>query len=328
MKKTLKFICILSVLLIGCTEKTPVSSDGSNYLIELRNLTPDWSVTGFEGVDKDLSFVVSVLNENGVTVEGVEVNLSLTGVEGTISPAEPVTDCEGKVGVVVTVKVSRGSSTGHIIIKAGESTHAQEIEITGMARPATIQIHTNTPVVEVIPDENFEFELGVTLTDENGNGVPNVDLKFSLHPVDPDSAIFGSISSSGSTGEFGVMTVVLNTLGGSGGVIVVCEVEELIGTEFAVSGSIQLTVELLTHNIKELILTINPSYLQLPKDTIVTATIYGRVRDTNNNGIPNMRVNIDCQFGSLANATLTDSTGLATAQYYILPISYFPDSVD
>jgi hypothetical protein len=62
----------------------------------------------------------------------------------------------------------------------------------------------------------------------------------------------------------------------------------------------------------------------LPEDTIGTAIIYARVVDQDNNGIPNMRVNFNCQYGTIGSLTLTDSTGLATAQYYIRPIWDFP----
>ncbi|MCF7810035.1 Ig-like domain-containing protein [bacterium] len=325
MKKLLSFICILSVILIGCTESDMLNPPADTYSVEFLG---EFELTTFEGIERELPFIILVRDADNLAAGGVSVKLTLTGAEGAISPAETITDENGMVEAVMTVKASVGNTTAYIIVKAGESTQVQEVEITGRTKPATIQIHTSTPVLKVIPDQNAEIRFTAIITDENGNGVPNVDLIFSLHPVDLDSAIFGSIRSSGSTDEFGVMTVVFNTLGGSGKVIVKCEVEELIGTVYALSDSIQLTVELLSNDL-QLSLAVHPAYLLLPKDTVGHATVYARVVDTNHNGIPNLRIDFSSNYVALTNIhKYTDSTGRASAEYYILPIIDFPDSTD
>ncbi|NQU05733.1 MAG: hypothetical protein HQ568_06545 [Calditrichaeota bacterium] len=321
MKKTLKLIFVVLVIFIGCTKNDITNSPEYNYSVEYLG---EFELTAFEDVEGDISFAVLVRDADSLAAEGVAVKLTLIGVEGSISPAEVVTDENGMIEAVASVKASLGESTAHIIVMAGESTHSQEIEITGIDRSLRMRFHTSTPVLKVVPDENAEFEFTVTVTDEGGNGVPNIDLIFSLHPAEPDSEIFGSIRESASTGEFGVATVIFYTLGGSGKIFLKCEVEELIGTEYALSGSFELSVELLTSGPSQLSLAINPGYLLLPKDTVGHATIYARKRDNDYNGIPNLEIDFSCQYGSITNTTLTDSTGLATADYYILPITDFP----
>jgi len=320
MKKTLKFICVVLVIFIGCME-TELESPGVPWVpglsaIELRC---EERIQWFEDVEKNLSILVIALNAHGVTVEGVTVELTLTGAEGLISPSEAVTDENGKVEAVVTIKPSLGESTASIIVKAGNITASKTMNITGLKRPATMHVHTSTPVLKVIPDQNSKFELGVTLTDENGNGVPNVHLIFSLHPADPDIEIYGTIT------QTSPVEAVFNTLGGGGKVIIVCEVEELIGTEYALSDSIMITVYFIGHS-PMLDLSATTNNLRLPPDSVGHTTLTATYCDLDGLGVLDQQIDFTCQYGNLTKSSeYTNSNGQAFTEYYIQPNTDFPD---
>ncbi|NQU05652.1 MAG: Ig-like domain-containing protein, partial [Calditrichaeota bacterium] len=233
-----------------------------------------------------------------------------------------------------------------VTVSVGPHSAATTIEVILIDEPRTIQLFTGTPVLKVVPHENAQIEVTATITDQNGNGVPGTSIVYRITPAEGFDP-FGSLTPVDTTDENGVATTIFNTLGGRGNVYVRADVITGVDQSSAPEGSsnsgkkagigvdgadsdlvlpdsLLLTIDLLTLGIKNLNIAVNPGYLLLPKDTIGTATVYGRVVDENMNGIPNLRVDFNCDFGTLANASLTDSTGLATAQYYVLPITDFP----
>ncbi|NQU05734.1 MAG: hypothetical protein HQ568_06550 [Calditrichaeota bacterium] len=292
MKQASKLICVVLVIFIGCTENEMLNSPNIDYVFPPEIRCED-IIRGFEDVEKDMSLYVIFMDDKGLVEEGVEVNLLLDGVEGSISPAEAVTDENGRIEAVLIVKVSLGVSIALITAKTVDCTGFKQIEITGIKRPATMQFTADMYVINTFPGENREIGLHALLLNAHGATCPNIDMKFSLHPTDPDSEIFGSID------QITPTTAVFNTMGGGGKVKIVCEVEELIGTEYALSDSIQLTIELLTSGPIQFSLAINPCYLLLPKDTVGHATIYARKMDGNMNGIPNLQIDFNCQYGSI-----------------------------
>jgi hypothetical protein len=320
MKTALKFIFILSVILLGCTDSDIINSPADTYSVEFLG---EFELTTFEGIERDLPFVVLVRDADSLAADGVPVKLTLTGAEGIITPAETITDENGMVEAVMTVKASHGKSTAYIIVKAGESTCTRKIEITGLNRPTTLQYFGDNSEIIGVPDQNYEIRLIMVPTDEHGNNYPNANISFTLQPTIPENEIFGSINRISPT------EAIFNSLGGSGKVIVVCEVEELIGTEYALSDSVELTIRLYIPPIY-LSIAANPGYiLPLPPDSVVHIAFYAIVIDGNNNGIPNLPIDFSCRYGTLTNIhDNTDSTGRASADYYILPAADFPDNTD
>jgi len=245
---------------------------------------------------------------------------------GSVASDTGTTNSNGQVFKTFS---STGANIGvcTVFVSVGPHSDSTKIEVTNIDEPNAITLYTSTPVVKVVPDDNAQIVITATVTDQGSNGVPGTKVVYRITPISPGSDIFGSLTPVDTTDEFGIATTTFNTLGGSGSVFIRADVLTGAGganSDLVLPDSLRLTIELLTLGISELSSAVNPKYLMLPKDTIGTATVYGRVRDQNNNGIPNMRVNFDCQFGSLANTTLTDSTGLATAEYYVLPITDFP----
>jgi hypothetical protein len=289
----------------------------------------------------------TVVDTSGNGIPDILVNFRVLPPNiGSVASDTGTTNVNGQVAKTFS---STGATPGicQIFARVGPHSDSTSIEVKLIAEPRTIQLYTPTPNLNVVPDQNAEIEIRAVVTDENGNGVPSTKVVYQVRPYSPGAYVFGSLTPVDTTDENGVAITKFNTLGGFGKVFIRADVNIGAGqysvqlgtndlkkkSNIGVDGtdanvilpdSLLLNVELLTNGIRELSLAVNPGYLLLPKDTVGTAKVYARVVDQNNNGIPNMRVNFNCEFGTLANPTLTDSTGRASAEYYILPITDFP----
>ncbi|MCF7811325.1 Ig-like domain-containing protein [bacterium] len=289
----------------------------------------------------------TVVDTSGMGISDILVSFRVSPPNiGSVDSDTGTTNVNGQVFKTFS---STGANPGEckIYARVGPNVDSTSIEVKPIDEPYAIQVYTGTPNLKVVPDQNAQIEVTATVTDQNGNGVPATKIIFQIRPYSTGAYTFGSLTPVDTTNEFGIATTTFNTLGKFGKVFIRADVnvgsdqysipietldpkkKSSIGidgfdSETILPDSLLLNVELLTNEISVLSLAVNPNYLLLPKDTVGTAMVYGRVIDQDNNGIPNMRVNFNCQFGTLANTTLTDSTGRASAEYYILPITDFP----
>ncbi len=316
MKTVVLAMFIITTLFIGCTEENtnPASSlPAVEYTLSISGLPDD--LTAVEGSESQLVFTAFVFDQNGRAATGVNVDLSLAMGEGSISPAQAVTGLDGSVEAVCTALVPQGNSTMQVRAVAGGSVVTQSVNLYGFNRPAALQFFPETDRLSVLPNQNGEILLTAIVTDEDGVGIEGVELGMVLHPGEPGGQIFGSISRPEPTDSRGQTTAIFNSGGGSGGIIVRCQVEGLTEGDSALFRNVMLDIELLTIELRNVDLSVNPSYFCIHPDSLAEATVYARTVDVNNVAVPNLRVQMSSDLGVLSMPTLTDSNGLAVARF-------------
>ncbi|MCF7810037.1 Ig-like domain-containing protein [bacterium] len=324
MKHVLKSVLIILVILTGCTEEDPLNVINDQTYNSVEIISEELEIKAFEGTESQLSFLAVVKNINGASAAGAAINFSLIGEGCSVSPTATTTDANGIVEGVITVTVPRGESTVQLLASVEGGTDVKTVSITGLEIPTKIQMSTNTPAVTVINDENVEISILASATNDQGVGLPDVNLIFALYSSHPGGEIFGSISQSSYTSTAGRTTAYFNSLGGTGSVIVRCTVDG-IENDTMLFDDLSLNITTLRDEISDVNITVNPDCMTLADDSTGTAQIYARVLDENNNGVANLRVNFSCDYGSIGNVTLTDETGRAQAEYRILPMTDFPE---
>lgn len=267
------------------------------------------------------SVSASLVDTIGRAIPGILVHFRTSPPEnGYVYPDTGTTDYNGRVvKTFSTVPGNYGPCS--VFAEVGSHMDSTTIEIIPIANPRKIQVWTLTPDISVVQDQNAAVDITAVVTDDHGVGVPNASIRYRVSGVET----FGSLSPTDTTDENGIAITTFHTLGGSGRLWIKAEVLSISDQYQVAPDSLQLTVSLLTNNISRLNLAVSPSYLNLPPDSVGMAMVSARVVDQESNGIPNLRVNFDCTYGTLANPMLTDSTGVATAEYYILPLTDFPE---
>ncbi|MCF7810038.1 Ig-like domain-containing protein [bacterium] len=326
MKHVLKLVFILIIILTGCTEEDPLDVINDQPLNSVEIISAELEIKAYEGTVAELPFVALVKDASGASAYGVEIEYSL--IVGTdVTTFKTTSDGRGLVRRSFLVEVKHGKESAQLVATVAGDTDVKTVSIIGLEIPTRIQLSANTPTVTVIDDENVEISITATATNDQGVGLPDISMHFALYPSSPTGEIFGTISQPAFTDHTGSTTARFNSLGKIGSVILRCTVDGLENDTTLIE-DIALNIIPIASEISELNLFVNPGFLLLSLDTIGTASVSIRVEDQDNNGIPNLRVDIACQFGTIANATLTDSTGHATAEYNILPIWDFPTDED
>jgi hypothetical protein len=325
MKLFLRFTLILLVIFTGCTEEDPldVINDQAYNTVEI--ISEELTVKAFEGAEAQLSFIAMVKNVSGASASGAAISFSLIGEGCSVSPTATTTDGNGITEGVISVTVPRGESTIQLLANVDGDTDVKTVSITGLEIPTRVQLSTNMPTVTIIGDENVEIAILASATNDQGVGLPDVKLNFTLYPSHPGGDIFGTISQSSNTSSQGRTTAYFNSLGGTGSVIVRCSVDG-IENDTTLFDDLALNISTLSDEISDVNVSVNPDCMTLADDSTGTAKIYARVLDENNNGVANLRVNFSCEYGSIGNVTLTDESGRAQAEYRILPMTDFPEA--
>ena len=234
-----------------------------------------------------------------------------------------VTDVYGRaIRTFHTIVNNYGSCK--LYASAGALVDSTTIEIISSGEPEYIQLFTDTPEITVVSDENAQIEISAVVTDGSGNGLPGVIVNFEILPFIPDGEIFGSIPPADTTDIYGRNNIIFNTLGGSGKIIIRAEVANI---EEEVSAEITLTLTNVYDTIAGLRLSIDPAYFIVHADSVGVAMVFARVIDNQNNGLIDIEVNFSCEYGTITDSIMTDSTGLALAEYRIQPLSDFPPDV-
>lgn len=323
------FIIAIAALVVfsGCTEDGTISAPDALDLYKVKIIGADWTVKAFEGSERELYFIVSMQELDGTAAAEVAVGLSLIGAKGLFDPAGAVTDASGMIEATVTIDVPLGKSAAQLLVNAGGVTQTQEIVIEGLKFPSSLRLSSKTPEVRIVGEQNVEIAITASATDDHGVGIAGIDLKLALKSPAPEGRIFGSISQPKPTDEKGQSTVTFSSLGGIGSLIVACDIYGLAEGDSALKTEITIRISTIENDIAGLTLVVEPEYLKLAVDSVGQAKVYARVTDVNNNGIPKLKVDFSCQYGTIGNVTLTDETGLATADYMILPLTDFPEDV-
>jgi len=295
----------------------------------------------------------SLSDTNGVAISGILVHFSTQPINlGTVDGDTGTTDFNGLVTKTFSSIVNRYGFCD-IIAKVGERSASTTIEIRPRSEPCDIRLHTQYNPVYVLPDENRQVEIKAYVTDDNGRSVEGATVEFQVS----GNPRFGSLVAQDTTDFEGKIVTTFHTLGDHGMVWLHATVLPSVtgGTSagegddggslrvsrLTVSGKAQgviaginqgeitdslgLDVILVNREIGDLIVNAFPNYLNIPPDSIAHSTIRAQVRDLQFKAIGGLNIDYEASHGTLSGITPTDSAGVSTAEWIILPQSDFPD---
>ncbi len=254
-----------------------------------------------------------IADVSGQALAGMQVRFRVepNGM-GVMNSDTGTTDFGGSVTRTFTSNVNR-YGTAKIFAQVGDSTGSTEVQIRPVAAPAHVSISTANPTIKVAPGQNGIIWLHATVTDSNHVGVPGVKVEVAIQS-EGGSATFGAVTAFDTTDANGVDSTYFTSLGLFGRIRVVVTVVPS-PEDAPITGFVTLNVERLNNDIGSLTLRAFPSFLNLQPDILGTSAIRAQVRDAANNGIPNVQVTFTTDLGTLSNITLTDSSGVATANF-------------
>lgn len=274
-----------------------------------------------------------VSDAEGVGMSDILVRFRTSPVSlGTVDSDTGATDFNGRVSKTFSTVPNRYGIC-QIIAQIGDSVATHSIEVIPVSEPEYINLHTDTPIINVADGQNASVDVFAVVTDVNRVGVPETTVEFLIEPFVPGGPTFGVIAiadTSAETGENGQINAQFRTLGGDGKVYIVARV---LPTGGAVGGDpistrILIQINKLPSIVGNLSVRANPNFLRIAPDTSGTSLITAVVRNLENNGLPNVQVNFQTDLGSLARPTLTDSSGQATVEFSIVPGVDFNDQND
>jgi hypothetical protein len=281
---------------------------------------------------KQAGITASVTDREGIGIAGILVHLRTDPPSlGTVDSDTGITDFNGQVSRTFSTIAGR-TGTCTVIAQVGDSVAMKDIEIVEASKPVYIDVLADPSIVQVAEGSNTQINISAYVTDNKRVGVPDVTVDFSIGPYTPDKSSFGAISVADSvdrTDDNGRINATFITLGETGKVYAVAKVLPTGGGgEEAIEDSVLLTIKKLANNIGRLDVRASPSSLSISVDTLGKSMIYATLKDTSQQGIPNVKLEFWTDLGWLARPTDTDSAGTATAEYYILPRTDFLDLQD
>lgn len=254
-----------------------------------------------------------ILDRAGNALQGMQVRFSvLPSGMGIMSSDTGTTDFNGAVVRNFTSIVNR-YGTATVTARVGDSTGTTTVQVRPVAAPANVSISTPSPTIKVAPGANGIVWLYVTVTDSNHVGVPGVHVDVAIHAED-GTAGFGAVSAFDTTDANGLDSTFFTTLGMFGRETVEVTVVPS-PEEDPITNSLLLNVERLNNDIGSLTLRAFPIYMIIPADSSGKAELRAQVRDAENVGIANVQVRFVTDLGALSKITVTDSSGVATAEF-------------
>jgi Bacterial Ig-like domain (group 1)./Fibronectin type III domain. len=217
------------------------------------------------------------------------------------------------------VRYRAGKRTGSVTLQAsvteGATTIAGQAVVTLVpGAPATIELVANPSSAPA--DGSFEVRVTATVRDAQGNAVPRVQVQFS---ATPSLTITPSVATTDDTGQ-ATVTVTAPTRAG------VYTLQARVGTiaatttlTFSAGSAMTLT---LSASRTDLLVSLPPTYGTANYADLLpfsTAEIRATVLDSNGNRIPNIVVQFSASAGTIQQASVTDSSGVARATY-IAPV--------
>ncbi len=288
----------------------------------------------------------TLVDEEGSAIQGVEVAFTTNpATRGFVDAATAITDISGRAKVNFR---SIANVYGNCVITAtvGDETASQTIEIKSVKGPESITAHANPDLMRPAEGQNASSTISAVVTDEAGVGVPDIFVLFELIGLnDGQGPIFGSLTSTDTTtNPDGEVSTMFNSRGGIGQqfakVTVLPTREEDAGSSPIVPGEHNLKLEIgdkvagFDEELSAMVLLIvdaledepasmdiTPSldFLNLPPDSTGESMIYVIVRDADNNGIQGLTIDFSAPKGTLSQITATDSSGIASALFRVLP---------
>lgn len=259
-----------------------------------------------------INVIAIVTDRNGVTIQGINVQFSLTpGNGGALAVTRGTTDASGTATAVLT---TGGDATFprqiSVQAKAGSITSAPKV--VDVVDPAAVvpdldvndvQLFANARQLFVDADTSAEgIVLTAVVTDSAGNVVSGVDVGFVLQQGMPAAIQV----TRGTTDSTGTATAILTTGGNATPRNVRVEA-------FTVTPSARLASLLdipVVARASSVIGTLSSN--RLPSDNSLPVTINARAIDANGDPVPNLPISFVVSSGSVSPATVTtNSSGQA-----------------
>lgn len=318
MRKIAFFTLIFLVLFtVSCEDSDSVSStDSQSYSITITGLPGE--LTAPLGTERTVNFTVAVHSYDGIAKSGVEVSLSVVGSIGSVSPVIAITDENGLLTAVHTVTITAERQTVRILATANNQTASATYILRGVNPPSTLTLIPETNEIVVPAGSSGRIELDAVVIDESGVSVPGVKVRFQLAQYNQETPIFGSIFGNNFTDIAGRASATFRTDQGSGTVYAQVLIDD-IGFE-NMSAQIPLTVRILEELPQIFTVDAIPDrYTNVNPDSLLTTSVTVTVKDTRNNGIPNLRVRMTTNRGALSYSEFTDNQGMIRVLHMLRP---------
>jgi len=297
------------------------------------------------GQTRTTQVTATLVDDDGLALPGVQLYFRTNPATlGYVDSDTAMTDNSGRAVRKFTSIVNQ-YGTCEIIVSVNQQISAKaRVEIRPVAGPSDVTINATPKTVKVANGINTQITIQAVVTDSVGVGVPLTTVLFELESN--GARIFGSLTSldTSVTNSDGEIQTTFNSRGGYGSQWVVAKVvptgiDETAGAEGTPKGKLNLklgndviagfdevlearvliSVQPIEDQPRFLSLSATPNYFNIPVDTTGRSIIRATIRDEFNNGIPNLAVDFRTTIGTIAQTTVTDSTGVSTAQYFIRP---------
>lgn len=283
----------------------------------------------------------SLVDTDGNALPGMQVRFRTNpAAMGFVDSDTGTTDYNGRATRNFTSIVNKYGAC-EITAQVGEYIGRTTIDIRSIEAPAFINLSTTTPVVKVATGQDAQINLAAVVTDSNRVGIPGANITFEVLPLTQEAPTFGSLSSVDTTDDNGRVTAVFNSLGSFGKVRIRAAVLHLAYEQDVkedsdvnvlkkspkgngkaagmddeeIADEIVIEIKELYDDIGSLTLRAIPQFLNLPPDSNGMSNVYAQVRDVDNIGISNVKVNFSTDLGTLSEATLTDNAGMASVVF-------------
>ncbi|MBT7617283.1 MAG: hypothetical protein HN590_08375 [Calditrichaeota bacterium] len=298
------------------------------------------------GQTRNTQITATLVDENGLALPGVQLYFRTDPPTlGYVDSDTAMTDNSGRAVRTFTSIVNQYGQCDVIVSVNNDNSARTKIEVRPVAGPSKITAHAEPERIKVGNGGNAQSDVWAVVTDSTGVGVPLTTVLFEIQS-DGAAPIFGSLTSSDSsiTNSDGEIHTTFNSRGGYGSQWIVAKVvpsgldgeagadqssrgklnlkigdDVVAGFDEELQARVLLTIEPIEDQPRFLSLSATPAYFNIPVDTTGQSIIRATIRDENNNGIPNLQVDFRSSIGTIAQPTITDSAGIATAQYFIRP---------
>jgi len=271
---------------------------------------------------RNATVTASLVDVDGNALPGMQVSFRTDSPGlGFVDGEHATTDFNGRASRTFTSIVNKYGLC-EISALVGDYSDKTTIEIRPVEAPANVNLTTENPVVKVSQGQNATINLDAVVTDAFRVGVPSTKVAFEALPIEEGAETFGSLSYPDTTNQEGRVTAQFSSLGEYGLLKVKVRVlpSEMSGSatedEDEITAEIFIEVKELTIDIGSLTVRAFPDFLKLSPDTNGESNIRAQVRDVNNVGIPDVRVDFMTDLGALSQSTVTDEAGVATAVFH------------
>jgi len=303
---------------------------------------------------KPTMVTATLVDEIGTAIPGVEVAFSTRpATRGFVDAASATTDNSGRA-IVNFRTIANEYGDCEVIANVGDSEAMEIVQIRQVSGPADIGAHAEPARMRPAEGQNATSVITAVVTDDAGVGVPDTYVLFELVGMnDGAGPIFGSLTNidTSRTNPDGVITTTFNTRGGVGqqfakvtvlptredpppedgsagptnGNITIKIGDKSFGMDEELSAIVLLTVDALEDEPASMDMTPSIDFMNLPPDSSGQSIIYVIVRDSDRNGIQGLTIDFSTDKGTLSQPTATDTNGVASATFTILPRVDLPD---